>query len=206
MEITKDKLKKITGIIDDTKLEGLLKGLQDVVVKYSINTPLRMAHFLAQLMHESNNFTAVKENLNYSAKALMATWPKRFTAELAKASERNPEKIGNIAYASRMGNGDIKSGDGYKFRGRGFIQITGKDNYTAVGKALGLDLIKNPELLETLTNALVSGAWYWNSRKLNAVADLSPEKVDKVTTIVNGGTNGLKDRQDHFDKIYKILK
>lgn len=199
------KFKEITGIKDEVKLKSLFDGINEVSVKYSINTPLRMAHFLAQIMHESLDFTAVKENLNYSTKALLLTFPKYFTPEQAKDCERNQEKIGNRAYASRMGNGDIKSGDGYKFRGRSYIMITGKINYTDVGKSLGIDLISKPELLEEPKYALLASAWWWNSRNLNTVADKALKDVKSVTKIVNGGYNHLNDRQERFNKIYPIL-
>lgn len=205
MEITLDKLKRITGIKDQAKLDSLLDGLKEVMVLFKINSTLRMSHFLAQLMHESNDFTAVKENLNYSAEALLKTWPKQFTAATAKECARNPVKIGNRAYDDRMGNGNYASGDGYKFRGRGYIQCTGRDNYKAAGKALGLDLITHPELLEQPKYALLSAAWFWDSRKLNAVADKALKDVTAVTKIVNGAYHGLADRQSNFNSIYKIL-
>ena len=171
--------------------------------QFSINTPKRQAAFLAQTGHESGMFRTVVENLNYSAKGLIATWPSRFTKEQAEAMERKPEKIANHVYANRMGNGDESSGDGWRYKGRGFIQVTGKNNYTACGKALELDLVKHPELLEEPLNASLSAAWFWQSNSLNGLADIG--EFDKITKKINGGTNGSDHRRELWAKAKKAL-
>ncbi len=203
--MTIEQLQEFTGIKDQAKLEALHEGVTDTFIKYDISTHLRQCHFLAQIQHESANFTAVKENLNYSAAALVATFPKYFTKEVAATYARKPEKIGNRAYANRMGNGNEASGEGYKFCGRSYIQITGKVNYTAMGKAFGIDLINHPELLEQPKYAMLAAGWFWHDRNLNAIADLAHDDVTKVTKIINGGTNGLKERQAAFNKLKDIL-
>jgi putative chitinase len=177
-----------------------------VTEKFGITNPLRMAHFLAQCSHESLNFTAVRENLNYSAKALMGTFKKYFpTMELALAYERKPEKIGNKVYANRMGNGDEASGDGFKFRGRGYIQLTGKVNYKAFSDFIGEDCVENPDLIAT-KYPLASAAFFFNNNKLWSICDkgATSDVVVEVTKRVNGGTNGLADRQSNFD-LYNTL-
>ena len=200
------------GGVDLNKLKGhvpdaVISQIPDVMDKFKINTPLRVAHFLAQCGHESANFKAVTEGLNYSAKALSSTWPKRFPPEIAGQYERNPEKIANRAYCDRMGNGPESSGDGWKYRGRGFIQLTGKVNYEAFKKFVPDDVVANPDLVAT-KYPLLSAAWYWNSRSINAACDLGAtrEAVEKVTKLVNGGLIGIDDRQKHFDEFYSLLK
>lgn len=200
--ITQEQLQKILNITDTNKLILLTKAINDTAIKYSINTPLRLRHFLAQVMHESINFTATVENLNYSAKALLATWPTHFTPVQAAAYERKPEKIGNRAYANRMGNSDEASGDGFKFRGRSYIQITGRDNYKAIAKSLNIDLINHPELLQEVEYAMLAAGWFWSDRNLNKIADISGDDVKSITKIINGGFNGLDSRQ----KLYNICK
>jgi putative chitinase len=169
-----------------------------------------LAHFLSQCGHESGQFNKVYENLKYGAAGLMKTFPKYFPSEtLAKNYERKPEAIGSRVYASRMGNGNEASKEGYKFRGRGYIQLTGKDNYNALSTFLpGVDLVANPDLVATQF-LLVSAAWFWAiSKKLNETADLgaTPNVVKAVTLKVNGGTIGLADRQAHFNEYYDLLK
>jgi len=196
-------LDKLKGHVPDT----VIAQIPEVGVKFAINTPLRLAHFLSQCGHESGNFRVVNENLNYRAKGLRSIFKKYFTDDAtALLYERKPEKIANLVYASRMGNGDKASGDGYKFRGRGYIQLTGKDNYTAFGKAIGVDILANPDLVAT-KYPLLSAAWYWNSRKLNAVADqgATDAVVTKATKLVNGGTIGLDDRIKHFKEFHHLL-
>ena len=171
-----------------------------VIEKFQINTPLRLAHFLAQCAHESGNFKAVSENLNYGAAGLRSIFGKYFKDDAsAKASERKPEKIANKVYASRMGNGDEASGDGFKFRGRGYIQLTGKDNYSAFDKVVDDNILSNPDLIAT-KYPLLSAAWFWNSRSLNALADKGATVADvtAITKKVNGGTHGLDDRISKF--------
>ena len=178
-----------------------------VIEKFGINNPLRMAHFLAQCSHESINFTAVKENLNYSAKALMGTFKKYFpTLELALQYERKPEKIGNKVYANRMGNGDEASGDGFNFRGRGYIQLTGKNNYKAFSDFIGEDCVANPDLIAT-KYPLASAAFFFNNNNLWSICDKGDTSNDvlAVTKRVNGGTNGLAERQSNFDLYNSLL-
>jgi len=138
-------LDKLKGHIPDS----VIKQIPDIQTKFEINTPLRLAHFLAQAGHESGGFTAVNENLNYGAKGLLGIFPKYFNAETSVLYERKPEKIANVVYASRMGNGDKASGDGWKFRGRGYIQLTGKSNYTAFDQVVEESIVDNPDLVAT---------------------------------------------------------
>lgn len=178
-----------------------------VTEKFGITNPLRMAHFLAQCSHESINFTAVRENLNYSAKALMGTFKKYFpTLELALQYERKPEKIGNKVYASRMGNGDEASGDGFNYRGRGYIQLTGKSNYKAFSDFIGEDCVANPDLIAT-KYPLASAAFFFNNNNLWSICDKgdTSDVVLAVTKRVNGGTNGLAERQSNFDLYNSLL-
>lgn len=169
-----------------------LPHLQAACDKYQITTRARVAGFLATIGVESAGLTAVVENLNYSAQGLLATWPKRFTATTAAACARKPQAIANAVYANRMGNGPPASGDGWTYRGRGLIQITGRDNYRACGLKLDLDLETSPALLESPANAALSAAWFWTSRGCNPLADGGD--MVAVTKQVNGGTNGLADR------------
>ena len=199
--------------MDISKLKGhipdkVLAQIPDTAAKFEINTPLRLAHFLAQCGHESGQFRVVNENLNYGLKGLRGIFKKYFpTDEKAKLYERKPEKIANLVYASRMGNGPESSGDGYKYRGRGYIQLTGKDNYTAFGKAINQDIAANPDLVAT-QYPLLSAAWFFNKNGLHKLADkgATPEVVTMVTKRVNGGTIGLADRQKHFKEYYELLK
>ena len=181
----------------------IIGPLNQAMLEFAINTPLRQAAFIAQTAHESIGFTAFRENLNYSAQALVNTWPRRFTVETAKLYARQPEKIANCAYASRIGNGNEASGDGWRYRGRGMSQVTGRDNYKACGVGLSLDLLSTPELLEQLIHAFRSGAWFWKSRNLNLLAD----KADflEITKAINGGTNGQDDRERYYAKAKTAL-
>ena len=193
---------KLKGVIPDS----VISQIDSVKEKFEINTALRLAHFLAQCSHESGGFKLTQENLNYSGKGLLATFPKYFDAATALAYERKPEKIANVVYANRMGNGDKASGDGYKFRGRGYIQLTGHDNYAAFGKAIGEDILASPDLIAT-KYPLASAAWFWNKNKINAIADggATSEVVAKVTRKVNGGVIGLDDRIKHFYQFHNLL-
>ena len=193
---------KLKGHIPDS----VIAQIPSVQEKFEINTPLRLAHFLAQCGHESGGFKAVSENLNYGAAGLQSIFKKYFTAESAKEYERKPEKIANIVYANRMGNGNQASGEGYKFRGRGAIQLTGKENYTAFDKTVEDDILANPDLVAT-KYPLLSAAWFWNKNGLNAIADTgaTDEVVTKITKRVNGGTIGLPDRIKHFNEFHNLL-
>lgn len=185
---------------------NVFNEINSLITKYDCNTPIRLAHFLAQCSHESGNFVALRENLNYSAKGLMGIFNKYFPNEaIAKQYERQPEKIANRVYASRMGNGDEASGDGFKFRGRGYIQLTGKVNYKAFGDFVGEDLTINPDLVAT-KYPLASAGFFFKRNNLWIICDegVSDEVVTKVTRKVNGGTHGLDDRLSKF-KLYKSL-
>jgi len=177
-----------------------------VLPKYTINTPIRKVHFLAQIAHESGGFKYVSENLNYSAKALYGVFRKYFpTIDAAQSYARQPEKIANKVYANRMGNGTETSGDGWKYRGRGLIQLTGKSNYQALSKATQKDFISNPELMTNPEWALTSACWYWQKRNINRYADT--DDIHMVTKRINGGYNGLQNRQhllNEFKKLYGI--
>ena len=180
--------------------------LPDVVAKFGINTPLRLAHFLAQCSHESGNFKLVRENLNYSAEGLRKIFNKYFpTDAIAQQYARQPQKIANRVYASRMGNGNEASGDGYKYSGKGYIQLTGKDNYKAFSDFIGEDCVANPELVAT-KYPLTSAGFFFNRNKLWAICDKgnSTDIVTLVTKRVNGGTIGLDDRITKF-KTYNSL-
>jgi putative chitinase len=197
------KLDKLKGHIPD----AVIAMIPDTAAKFQINTPLRLAHFLAQCGHESGGFKATSENLNYSAKGLNGIFKKYFpTLDSALPYERKPEKIANKVYANRMANGTEASGDGYKFRGRGYIQLTGKDNYTQFGKAIGEDILSNPDVVSG-KYALLSAAWFWSKNGLNNLSDggSTDAVVTSITKRVNGGTIGLADRIKHFKEYYHLL-
>lgn len=199
------------GPIDLSKLKGhipdsVITQIPTVMEKFQINTPLRLAHFLSQCGHESGGFRAVQENLNYSADGLKRIFPKYFPGNLAESYARNPEKIASKVYGGRMGNGPESTKEGFKFRGRGYIQLTGKDNYTAFGKSIGEDTVSNPDLVAT-KYPLASAAWFFSKNGLNAIADRGADSatVTAVTKRVNGGTIGLADRIKHFNEYYHLL-
>jgi putative chitinase len=197
-------LNKLKGHVPDSVINQI-PGIQE---KFAVNTPLRLAHFLAQCGHESGGFRITQENLNYSAKGLQGIFKKYFPSEaLALDYAKKPQKIANRVYGGRMGNGNEASGDGFKFRGRGFIQLTGRDNYKAFDDAVEDNILENPDLVAT-KYPLASAAWFWNKNKLNQLADKgnAPEVVTMITKRVNGGTIGLADRQKHFNEYYSLLK
>ena len=197
------KLANLKGHIPD----AVIAMIPDTAAKFGINTPLRLAHFLAQCGHESGGFRATQENLNYSAKGLNGIFRKYFPTEAAaNAYARQPQKIASKVYANRMGNGSEASGEGYKFRGRGYIQLTGKENYTAFGKAIGEDILSNPDVVSS-KYALLSAAWFFSKNGLHKMADsgASDAVVTQITKRVNGGTIGLPDRIKHFKEYYKLL-
>lgn len=187
--------------IDGKWLEPLLETFE----KYQINTPKRQACFLGQTMHESGSFKFTRENLNYSARALMNTWPSRFPdLEIASQFERQPEKIANKVYSGRLGN--TEDGDGAKYIGRGLIQVTGKENYTHCGEALGVDLIAEPQLLEEPRYAALSAGWFWNKKGLNALADEgTKDSFEVMTKRINGGLLGIDDRKSKMIEALKAL-
>lgn len=187
--------------------QAVIDQIPDTAARFGITTSLRLAHFLAQCGHESGGFTAVQENLNYGAKGLLTIFSKYFkTIEKAKAYERKPEKIANLVYANRMGNGPESSGDGWKHRGRGYIQLTGKENYKLFDATVPEDILANPDLVAT-KYALSSAAFFFKKNNLWSICDKgsSPEVVTLVTKRVNGGTIGLADRQKHFKEYYNLL-
>jgi putative chitinase len=197
------KLENLKGHIPD----AVIAQIPDTAKKFNITTPLRLAHFLAQCGHESGGFRATQENLNYSAKGLAGTFRKYFINEAAAASyAKNPQKIASKVYGGRMGNGPESTGDGYKFRGRGYIQLTGRDNYTRFAKFIGEDTVGNPDLVAT-KYPLASAAFFFDSNKLWAICDKGADTatVTAVTKRVNGGTIGLPDRIKHFQEYYKLL-
>ena len=198
------KLEKLKGHIPDS----VISMIPDTAAKFQIDTPLRLAHFLAQCGHESGGFRLTKENLNYSAKGLNGTFKKYFpTLESAVPYERKPDKIANKVYGGRMGNGPESSGEGAKFCGRGYIQLTGKENYTAFGKSINEDILSNPDKVAS-NYALLSAAWFFSKNGLHKMADegSSDTVVTKITKRVNGGTIGLEDRIKHFKEYYNLLK
>ena len=197
------KLDKLKGHIPD----AVIAQIPDTAAKFGINTPLRLAHFLAQCGHESGGFRAVQENLNYSAKGLNGIFRKYFPTEASAAAyARNPQKIASKVYGGRMGNGPESTGEGFKFRGRGYIQLTGKDNYRAFGSAIGEDMTANPDKVAT-HYPLLSAAWFFSKNGLHRMADegATDAVVTKITKRVNGGTIGLADRIKHFKEYYHLL-
>lgn len=203
--LTAPLLKEIMPKATDANIDKYLDPLNTELAKFQINTPMRQAQFIAQVAHESGYFRYNVENLNYSAKALRAVFGRYFPSdEAAAACARQPEKIANVVYANRMGNGDTASGDGWSFRGRGLIQLTGKDNYTKCGEGMGVDFISNPHLLQEPEGAVGGACWYWDSRNLNKYAD--QDDVKKITKLINGGYNGLKDREAILKKAKRALR
>jgi putative chitinase len=195
-------IEKLKGHIPD----AVLAQIPDTAAKFNITNNLRLAHFLAQCGHESGNFKAVSENLNYSADGLKKIFGKYFPGNLNESYARQPEKIAARVYASRMGNGDEASKEGFKFRGRGYIQLTGKANYTNFTKFIGEDCVANPDLVAT-KYPLASAGFFFDSNKLWAICDKGADDatVTAVTKRVNGGILGLQDRIKHFKEYYKLL-
>lgn len=177
--------------------------IESAMVEHGILSNRASAMFLAQILHESGKLTAVKENLNYSEQGLVKTFKKYFDRNNARLYARNPEKIASRVYASRMGNGPEESGDGWKFRGRGLIQVTGKNNYLACGKSLGKDLVKDPSYLETPEGAARSAAWFWEANNLNRSAEAGDIKSN--TRIINGGLKGFDDRVSLYNKAITLF-
>ena len=197
------KLDALKGHIPD----AVIAQIPDTAAKFNITNPLRLAHFLAQCGHESGGFKFINENLNYSADGLKKIFGKYFPGDLAASYARQPEKIAARVYGSRMGNGDESTGEGFKFRGRGFIQLTGKSNYTKFAEFIGEDTVNNPDLVAT-KYPLASAAFFFNSNSLWSICDKGADEatVTAVTKRVNGGTNGLADRIKHFNEYYNLLK
>ena len=184
--------------------EQWVDALNATFERFDIMNPLRKAAFIAQCGHECGNFKMLEENLNYRAETLMKLWPKRFpTLEFANQYAKNPKKIANMVYANRMGNRDEASGDGYRFRGRGCIQLTGHANYYHAGQALGEDFVMQPELVATPMYAALSAGFFWNTHKLNVLADNRDIKM--MTKRINGGFIGLADRERHYNEAIVVL-
>ncbi len=202
MQITAEHIKEIFPKYKYP--DDLADALTESFDKYEINTVNRAAGFLAQCGHESAGFTVLKENLNYSAEGLNKTFKKYFpTLADATPYARNPEKIANKVYANRMGNGPESSGDGYKFRGRGAIQLTGHDNYTKFAESVGIDIDSAVADLETLDGAIESACCFWKTNGLNAICDA--DDIIKMTKRINGGTIGLDDRKKHYEHAKHVL-
>lgn len=197
------KLEKLKGHVPDS----VLAQIPDTALKFNITNPLRLAHFLAQCSHESGNWKAVSENLNYSADGLLKIFPKYFpTRALAESYARKPEAIASKVYGARMGNGAEPTKEGYKFRGRGYIQLTGKDNYTAFDKFVDDNILENPDLVAQ-KYPLMSAAFFFNANNLWSICDkgAGDDVVTALTKRVNGGTIGLADRLKHFKEYYALL-
>jgi len=200
--ITISQLKEF--LPSNPNVEDWHEALSKVLPDYSIDTDVRIAAFLAQCAHESSGFKALKENLNYRATSLRATFPKYFTSdEMAEEYAHNQPKIANHVYANRMGNGDEASGDGFRYCGRGLIQLTGKDNYQAFADSLEMPITDVADYLATFEGAVQSAAWFWETNNLNALADA--EDILGLTKRINGGKIGLEDRIKHFEHAKEIL-
>jgi len=197
------KLAALKGHIPD----AVIAQIPETAAKFNITNSLRLAHFLAQCGHESGGFKAISENLNYSADGLKRIFGKYFPGDLAASYARQPEKIASRVYGARMGNGDESTGEGYKYRGRGYIQLTGKSNYTGFAKFIGEDTVANPDLVAN-KYPLASAAFFFDSNKLWSICDKGADEatVTAVTKRVNGGTIGLPDRIKHFNEYYNLLK
>lgn len=197
-------LKAILKIVHtDSFYERWAAIFNAVLPQYEINTKARIACFLAQCAHESAEFTRLSENMNYSAAGLINTFPKYFNSESALAYARKPQLIGSYVYANRFGNGGPETGDGYKYRGRGLIGVTFKDNYSEMGKELGIDLVAMPELLHDEALATKVSCIFWKKKGLNKICDSGD--FDLLTRRINGGLNGLKDRKEYFDRAMRVL-
>lgn len=194
----------IKNIFPNNKNPDLWADALLVLPDYEINTNIRLAAFLSQTGHESNGFTALSENLNYSADGLLKIFGKYFNIETAKMYARKPTMIANKVYANRMGNGSETSGDGWKYRGRGILQVTGKNNYTAFSKWIDdLSVIDNPDIVSQPKYAILSAVWFWEINRLNRIADT--ENILLLTKRINGGTNGLAHRTELYNKIMKEI-
>ena len=204
--ITLKLLRQVAPKTKSSVLEQYINPLNKLCKKYGIlDTDNRLAAFLAQVAHESGGFHFRQENLNYSSSALRMVFGKYFKSEdEANKYERKPELIANRVYANRMGNGDEKSGDGWKYRGRGLIQLTGKDNYTRFSKSMDMDIDEVIDYLETTEGAVMSAVWFWDNNNLNRYCD--KDDFIGLTKRINGGTNGLADRKHHYELALKALK
>ena len=197
-------VQQLKQMVKNPHIDHWHEALDQLLDDYEINTPLRVAHFVAQCAHESGNFVFIKENLNYRAESLTKTWPRLFpTMEIARQYEKQPERIANRAYGNRMGNGDEASGDGWRYCGRGLIQLTGKDNYTFFAGSLGISVEDAADYLATFEGAAQSACWYWEQNNLNRFADANDAKG--LTRAINGGYLGLEDRIKHTEHALHVL-
>lgn len=197
-------LDQLKQMVKNPHINHWYEALEQLLPDYGINTPLRVAHFVAQCAHESGNFVFIKENLNYKAASLRKVFPKYFpTDELAAQYANRPERIANRVYANRMGNGDEASGDGYRYCGRGLIQLTGKDNYTFFAGSLDISVEEASEYLATFEGAAQSACWFWEQNNLNRFADAND--VKGLTRAINGGFIGLEDRIRHTEHALHVL-
>jgi len=200
--LTKNQLAEL--LPGNPYLDYWYSALERCLPDYDINTPKRVAAFIAQCAHESGGFKFLKENLNYRAESLVRVWPRHFpNLDIARKYARNPEKIANKAYASRMGNGDENSGDGWKFIGRGLIQLTGRNNYQAFADSIETDIEDIPEYLQTFEGAVQSACWFWETNNLNRFADAGD--IKEMTKRINGGYLGLDDRIKHYNHALHVL-
>ena len=197
-------LPQLKQMVNNKYIDHWYRAFEQLLPDYDINTPLRVAHFIAQCAHESGNFNFIEENLNYRAASLMSVFKKYFpTADIAQQYEKKPEKIANRVYANRMGNGDEASGDGYTYRGRGLIQLTGKDNYTFFAGSLGIPIEEAADYMSTFEGAAQSACFFWEQNNLNRFADAND--VKGLTKAINGGYIGLEDRMKHTEHALHIL-
>jgi putative chitinase len=202
MQITREQLAQI--IPKNPYIDQWVSALNQLLPDYEINTPQRVAAFIAQCAHESGYFVFLKENLNYRAESLMRTWPRHFpTIEIANQYARQPERIANRAYANRMGNGDEASGDGWRYAGKGLIQLTGKNNYEAFAESIETPIEEIPAYLETFEGAVQSACWFWETNGLNQFADNND--ILTLTKRINGGTIGLSDRVEKYEKALRVF-
>mgnify|MGYP001766125446 CR=1 FL=1 len=203
MDITLEKLNEALPDVAEEDVQKYYESFLLVCETFDINTPKRMAAFLAQVGHESQNFTRTTENLNYSAKRLKEVFPKYFRTVSTESYARNPEKIANRVYSNRMGNGTEASGDGWKYRGRGLIQLTGKENYQNFAHDMEMTVDEAIEYIETPEGALMSAGWFWDKKNLNVLADQG--KIKTISIRVNGGEHGLPDRIKKYKEALEVL-
>jgi len=199
---TKEQLQSIIG--NNSNLDGWYEALSSVLPEYEIDSPQRVSAFIAQCTHESGGFKRLKENLNYKWESLRKVFPKYFpTDELAQEYAHKPEQIANRVYGGRMGNGDESSGDGFRYCGRGLIQLTGRNNYTKFAESIGMAVEEVPALLETFEGAVKSACWFWKTNNLNQYADAGD--ILTMTKRINGGTIGLEDRIKHYNHALEVF-
>ncbi|WP_170107588.1 glycoside hydrolase family 19 protein [Photobacterium lipolyticum] len=205
VKLTKSQLKRFLTHASEDTVNRFCEPLNDMMERFGITTKLRVAHFLAQVAHESAEFSAVSENLNYSANALRTVFGNYFlTEQQAQDCARKPEVIANIVYSNRMGNGDQESGDGWRYRGRGLIQLTGNNNYQSFKKCVDVDVVTDPDLVaKDPSLAVASACWFWQTNNINRYADR--DDLNKVTRLINGGTNGLHQRGVLLERAKAIL-